>query len=339
MKKLITSILFTSNVILGQTYIPQNVKDINIYGDAGIASLVKLGTKVIFSANDSINGNEPWVSDGTAAGTFLLNDINPGATNLVPNSSSSGNYINYNSMVIFTANTPLGTSLWKTDGTTVGTVKLYQFALGSIIGSFIIHNGNVYFQANDGITGQELWKTDGTAGGTNLVKDINPGISHSYAQYLCSHSDGKIYFQADNGVNGAELWVSDGTAAGTNMVLDMLTTPFVSSGSFPTNFYSYNGTIYFGGYDPVNKLQLWKTDGTAAGTTLVKIINPSDNGFPSQFNTVNGKMVFIAEGQFGNGELWVSDGTGSGTSLLKDINNSTTSSSSPTNFYIINNTM
>ncbi len=39
-------------------------------------------------------------------------------------------------------------------------------------------NGQVFFMANDGLTGFELWKSDGTAGGTQLVKDISPVDSY-----------------------------------------------------------------------------------------------------------------------------------------------------------------
>ena len=27
---------------------------------------------------DGVHGSEPWISDGTAAGTFMLGDLNPG---------------------------------------------------------------------------------------------------------------------------------------------------------------------------------------------------------------------------------------------------------------------
>ncbi len=90
------------------------------------------------------------------------------------------------------------------------TPKLFEF------------DGALYFNANDeaGPHGYELWRSDGTQEGTQLVKDINPGSSHSYPDYLTVF-DGALYFSATNGTHGKELWRSDGTAAGTRLVKDI----------------------------------------------------------------------------------------------------------------------
>ena len=39
---------------------------------------MQLGDKLIFKATDKASGTEPWVTDGTTAGTGLLKDIFPG---------------------------------------------------------------------------------------------------------------------------------------------------------------------------------------------------------------------------------------------------------------------
>nr|MDO8110820.1 Ig-like domain-containing protein [Candidatus Sigynarchaeota archaeon] len=39
---------------------------------------------VVFEADDDTHGNEPWVSDGTEAGTMLVGDIHPGSTGSSP---------------------------------------------------------------------------------------------------------------------------------------------------------------------------------------------------------------------------------------------------------------
>ncbi len=44
--------------------------------------------------------------------------------------------------------------------------------------------------------------------------------------------------------------------------------------SYPDNLTNMGGTLYFSAYDPTNGYELWKSDGTAAGTTLVKDVNP-----------------------------------------------------------------
>src|SRR5205807_1372658 len=74
-----------------------------------------------------------------------------------------------------------------------------------------------------------------------------------------------------------------------------------------------------------NGNELWITDGTTAGTSLVKDINPSAFSPASsnpQYITVlgNGEAVFQADDGPGGRELWVTDGTAGGTMLVKDIN-------------------
>jgi ELWxxDGT repeat protein len=103
--------------------------------------------------------------------------------------------------------------------------------------------------------------------------------------------------------------------------------------------FSYNGSVYFAGYDVTNLQQLWVSDGTSSGTQLFKVLNSTANSFPTVFNIINNKMIFLAENQPSNSELWVSDGTASGTTLLSDINSNPNLSSNPQNFYAIGNKM
>ena len=80
-------------------------------------------------------------------------------------------------------------------------------------------DGNLYFQANDGLLGTELWRSDGSGPGTFMVSDIYPASS-SLPSHLFAFG-GLLYFQADDGMSGIELWRSDGTSAGTNLVKDI----------------------------------------------------------------------------------------------------------------------
>ena len=88
---------------------------------------------------------------------------------------------------------------------------------------FCINNGIVFFAADDKVNGTELWKTDGTTAGTVMVKNINPagsGIFTGGTRKIVTMG-GNVYFSADDGSNGKELWKSDGTAAGTVLVKDI----------------------------------------------------------------------------------------------------------------------
>ncbi len=65
--------------------------------------------------------------------------------------------------------------LWKSDGTTAGTVKVADINLGSNNNNFTFDaglknvNGTLFFQAEDSTHSEELWKSDGTAAGTLMV--------------------------------------------------------------------------------------------------------------------------------------------------------------------------
>jgi ELWxxDGT repeat protein len=74
-----------------------------------------------------------------------------------------------------------------------------------------------------------------------------------------------------------------------------------------------NGTLFFRAYEPSSGGELWKSDGTEAGTALVKDIFPgSDWSFPEQLTSVDGMLFFQAYDPTNGVELWSSDGTEGG---------------------------
>ena len=87
-----------------------------------------------------------------------------------------------------------------------------------------------------------------------------------------------------------------------------------------TTIFTYNGKGYFAANDGVNGTELWTTDGTAGGTSMVMDIRAGSNGSnPHAFGIVNNMMVFAASDDLGVEQLWISDGTSSGTTILKTI--------------------
>lgn len=83
---------------------------------------------------------------------------------------------------------------------------------------------------------------------------------------------------------------------------------------------SVGSEAYFAANDPTHGYELWKSDGTSSGTSLVKDINPgSGMAYPSNLTNVGGELYFAANNGVNGDELWKSDGTSSGTVLVDDI--------------------
>jgi len=292
--------------------------------------LTNVNGTLFFGADDGTTGFELWKSDGTEAGTLLVKDIRPGSDGAFlvddDNDLPSFSPTNVNGTLFFTASDgTTGFELWKSDGTEAGTVLVKDIRPGSdhaFPGNPTNVNGTLFFTANDGTTGYELWKSDGTEAGTVLVKDIRPGIDSAFRKYLTKMNvNGTLFFSAFDGTTGRELWKSDGTEVGTVLVKDIYIEPS-SNDNFvgPSNLTNVNGTLFFSRFDGTRGAELWKSDGTEAGTVLVKDIQPgSDGAYPGGLTNVNGTLFFRANDGTTGSELWKSDGTEAGTVLVKDI--------------------
>lgn len=305
------------------------VKDINtqfLASSSSPADFTDVNGTLFFTAITGTEGRELWKSDGTAAGTVLVKDINPGAGFSFPSFLT-----NVNGTLYFAANGGThGFELWKSDGTGAGTVQVKDIAVGSgnsLPNSLTNVNGTLYFTANDGLAGEELWTSDGTTVGTVLVKDISPGATGSSPTSL-TDVNGTLFFAANDGSTGVELWTSDGTAGGTSLVKDIYAGTGNSSPGYLTNV---SGTLYFSAADGLTGVELWKSDGTAGGTIQVKDILPGpSSSSPQSLINMNGTLYFSAQDDVrvdpdsgavlaGNRELWKSDGTAGGTVQIQDI--------------------
>jgi ELWxxDGT repeat protein len=226
-----------------------------------------------------------------------------------------------------------GYELWKSDGTSSGTIRVKDIRSGLSSGvttyaNFTNVNGTLFFRANDGSSGYELWRSDGTDAGTVLVKDIFSGLNSAIGAFTPTESlnvGGTLYFVANDGVSGDELWRSDGTASGTVRVKNIA---FGSSSSTPRSLTDVGGTLFFSAYDGVNGAELWKSDGTEHRTVRVLDIAPGlASSAPRSLANVGGVVFFTANDSTNGYELWRSDGTSWGTTIVRDIQVGTGSSS------------
>jgi len=249
-------------------------------------------------------------SPAMAAGPpALLKDVNPTGDSEPTGITRSGD------AAFFAANDGVhGGELWKTDGTTAGTVLVRDIRVGKT-GSDPTEltdvNGTLFFVAADGSHGRELWKSDGTATGTVLVKDIAPHGPNALIHGLTAAGD-RLYFVATKG-GLPKVWVSDGTATGTKAVY----TPDKTL-HYPAYGLAAGSRFYFVTWLGTNgAAQLWWTDGTT--TKRVKGISGTDVGFDhngSPSMAVVGQKVYLTV----NDDLWRTDGTASGTKMILEAN-------------------
>jgi ELWxxDGT repeat protein len=267
------------------------------------------------------NGKAYYVSEGKYLWVSYLGTDGVEVTQKLGTFTTISNLTVVGSTLYFAANDGnLGGELWKTNGTTAGTVLVKDIRpsyAGSDPQSLVNVNGILYLTANNGIHGREVWKSNGTAAGTMMVKDLMKGSGSSQPAHLAA-VNGVVYFAANDGARGYELWKSDGTDAGTVIVKDIRPDPKVSSS--PKQLINVNGTLFFTADDFTNGRELYKSDGTAAGTILLKDIRPNQSSSGIE-NMVahNGQLFFTADDGIHGHELWKSNGISAGTVMVKDM--------------------
>lgn len=384
---------------------------------SGITSMTVLGGKAVFftnagPGNGDLTESELWTSDGTDEGTIQIAADLGSADSLTLFKGSvfffapddeqgmglwkwnggdddialvNSGLVSPDSLTVFGERlffidqvtgpgdaTAYGLYATKGDGTAPELIRQLpysapQYETGPSMPSRIIGatNAAIFLQHDDGVTGAELWKSDGTSAGTNLVKDIDPGSSSetypfeiefgdtvsetytyansSYPDFLTAIGPGVAVFNAFTMKGGSELWRTDGTANGTFLVKDLApgVTRYTSSfgevetypnSSEPSGFTSFKGATYFtttGG-------SLWKTDGTAKGTTVVKRLSVNRDELYGESDVtvdpaiVGGRLLYRGFNKaLQDWELWVSDGSAAGSMRLQDLPPAVTSVKAP----------
>ena len=288
----------------------------------------------VFSATDSNNDRELWITDGTTSGTKLLTNIYQGYSATASGTTANSSYPSSitsigNGRAVFSATNDInGSELWTTDGTNSGT-KLLVDVLPGKTGSnptdiTYIGAGRVLFAGYTGNSGygpgsNGLYSTDTISGDTRLlyqqtlISGITP-LNNSY-NIFSSYIAGNYAVGSTDGLNNTGIL---STSYGTN-----LRTSYIAK-SFPV--VSTGHALIVGGDG--TRTGLWITDGTSSNTKLV--IDGTGSTGPSNINGVtalgNGLAVFYATDNLHGSELWVSDGSNAGTHIIDDINPSSSTS-------------
>ncbi|RYC67984.1 T9SS type A sorting domain-containing protein [Spirosoma sordidisoli] len=133
-------------------------------------------------------------------------------------------------------------------------------------------NGFIYYLADDGKTGYELWRTNGTTAGTQIVKDIRAGKSSAFI------SDSTFYYYADYNSSTGRYDISLTKLKNSLRAFR----PFV-----------LNNILYFWADDGVSGVELWRSDGTEAGTRLVADLIPGPISTGSQYDILVGSGGYL----------------------------------------------
>jgi ELWxxDGT repeat protein len=284
-------------------------------GDSSPAAFLTLGSTTYFAANDGLTGTNLWKTDGTAAGTVLVVDLDP-ATN---QSRRVAALTPYAGGFAFVAERPSDIwDLWVSDGTAAGTRAVSRIAPvdddDRTPAPFAVLGSQILYSNWSSATNWELWRFDGTS--AQLVKDIAPG-TRGNAIWRFAVLGGRAFFAADDTTHGVELWKSDGTEGGTVLVADIY--PGLA-GSSPGPVTTVGSRVLFVASDATNGRELWASDGTTAGTVRLSQI-VAGTGSPQIANfVVSGSRLFFTADDFTFGrELYVSDGTATGTGRVVDL--------------------
>lgn len=324
MKQLFTLLILITGCSSIQSQIVQ-VKDISSgFGteNGNPRELFDYNGTLFFRAANGQNSSEVglWKSDGTENGTVIVKNVD---FSTQPNFGNSYNFTPFNGSLYFTGgNTSLNNGtvdveLWKTDGTTQGTVRVRDLNPGG--GSSnpnlltVLNPTTLLFQANDGAGGMELWKTDGTnAGTTNITNFQGNANTISWMKKFGNEiiMGQNLYYLGIPFPIGNEIYKTNGEVGNNVLVTELR--PDIYNG---VDKYAVNalGTIFFIGDNGNTGWELFKTNGTAAGTVLVKDIKPGTQSsqIPYQIAELGNHIYFATNTN--DSMLWKSDGTASGT--------------------------
>ena len=227
-----------------------------------------------------------------------------------------------------------GRELWKTDGTIAGTQMVLDINPSTVSSSpedLVRVGDTLYFTAEDGsLSGRQLWKSDGTSAGTTHIIVFEPFVGPAARLSNLTKVDDILFFSGDIGGIGIELLKFDTVTNTSGLVKNIF--PAQGASSRPSELADANGTLYFSAFNnspgELQGRELWKSNGTEAGTNLVvdlnegtftccfpsRVVSKSTN--PQQITPVGNQVFFTT--QPSNDlillrDVWVTNGTEAGT--------------------------
>lgn len=259
---------------------------------------VELGGSVVFFADDGAVGREPWITDGTLAGTRLLADLNPAGSS-APFWLTTFNGSAY-TLVRLTGD--LG-QLWRLNGGAnpsaqeVGTVPLT-----AVRSQPVALGGRLYFGIEDASRYSLVSSTGQPGSGIQTVATFTRGVGAAFSLSQLAVSGSLLYFLTDDSVDGRRLWSSDGTTTTPLRAFPRL--------AAPTEIAALGTKLFFRASDASAGIELWSYDTADGSAALHADVNPgTGHSLPSDFRVVGSTLYFSAETPATGREVWRTDGT------------------------------
>jgi ELWxxDGT repeat protein len=284
-------------------------------------NLTSFGSQVLFTAFNGL-GTELWITDGTPEGTRLLKDVNGPDASANPTELTAFEarfeLLGFGGRILFAAGSDGdGRSLWTSVGTAEGTT----IVAAGVEPLEIVSGSRLFFAATDAESYRQPWVSDGTPEGTRRLSPLPPLDGFAYELVTI----GSTFFFAEGGEHaGQRLWRSDGTSEGTVMVKDLEPDWQAGCGvllpgscadyvDFPRDLTPLGETLFLVGSDFERGAELWKSDGTEAGTEVVADLEPGEDGSDPRELTAAGERLFFTASVGGVRALWSTDGTAADT--------------------------
>lgn len=268
--------------------------------DGGVAGsdprrLVVFKNRVFFAADDAAGDTELYVTDGTAAGTKLFKALDAGRP--IGLDSDPQELTVAGGRLYFHASTVVGGASggeepWVSDGTVSGTRLLKDIAVGSggsEPSEFTAFGNRVAFVAYG--DNEDLYVTDGTTAGTQL---LHSGWDESGPSELTALGTRLLMVGTRSSSVGRELWVTDGVQPTPTLVKDIY--PADGGNSGPEDLTAFAGRVWFSAYEPSTGTELYRSDGTTAGTVRVGDVAPGSTSSSPRFLTPWGTALYYVAG-------------------------------------------
>ncbi len=268
---------------------------VSLYGPEAVAN----GRKLFFRADDGVHGQELWVSDSSARGTRMVVDLGePIGPDSYPHFMTP-----QGSGVVFVATDKTSReNVWFSDGTRAGTRILtdFQGQLNHLMPHPFVKRGAISYFISPSSTNLRLWQTDGTVAGTAPVA----GAASLFVESMAMVGN-KLFFASARNTISVQLRTLENGSVSLVKSIPAANRPdagrFTPVGNRLAFFIFSNGNA-----------DLWTSDGTEAGTVLVK----EGWDWLEWSGTLGTVHLFIALDENSEKRIWRSDGTPEGTTVL-----------------------